>query len=92
MTPAQELRAAVKVLRCEHRFPVLPPLGSLAHPGDCSNCGVAWGHHEAVADDLKAPLAAWLENEATWAEQHAGIPNGLNALAFTRALLGGEPL
>lgn len=24
---------------CKHSFPVQPPHGSLAHPGDCSGCG-----------------------------------------------------
>lgn len=31
-----------KVSLCKHGFPVQPPLGSLAHPGDCTGCGLTW--------------------------------------------------
>lgn len=32
---------------CKHGFPVLPPAGSLAHPGDCTGCGIAYEVWEA---------------------------------------------
>jgi hypothetical protein len=37
----------VKVSLCKHGFPVQPPLGSLAHPGDCSGCGLTWAAAQA---------------------------------------------
>ncbi len=60
-TPAEEIRAAATRLRCDHRHPVQPPLGSLARPGDCSQCGAPYGH-EPVSESLAEPLAAWLES------------------------------
>jgi hypothetical protein len=52
-TPTQELRAAAKTLRCEHRFLLQPPHGSLAHPSDCTKCGVPHDHSEPVTDDAR---------------------------------------
>jgi len=60
MTAAEELRAAVTRLRCDHRHPVQPPHGSMAFPGDCSKCGAPWGSI-LVSDGLREPLAALLE-------------------------------
>lgn len=34
---------------CKHRFPVQPPHGSLAHPGDCP-CGLTFADAEAELD------------------------------------------
>ncbi|WP_435246391.1 hypothetical protein [Streptomyces sp. NRRL F-5630] len=27
---------------CKHGFPIQPPLGSMASPGDCTGCGLTW--------------------------------------------------
>lgn len=32
---------------CKHSFPIQPPLGSLARPGDCSHCGMTWDQVQA---------------------------------------------
>jgi hypothetical protein len=59
-TPTDELRAASKTLRCKHCFPLQPPHGSLARPGDCTKCCVPYDHSEPVTDDarvLSAKLA-----------------------------------
>lgn len=50
-TPADEVRAAVNVLRCEHSFPCQPPHGSIACPGDCTKCGVTYDASDYVADE-----------------------------------------
>jgi hypothetical protein len=50
-TPADELRAAARVLRCEHSFPCQPPHGSIARPGDCTKCGVTYDASEYVSDE-----------------------------------------
>ncbi|MGW0837105.1 hypothetical protein [Streptomyces prunicolor] len=34
---------------CKHGFPLQPPLGSLAHPGDCA-CGVTYADAHAELD------------------------------------------
>lgn len=60
MTAVEELRQSTTTLRCDHRHPILPPLGSLAKPGDCSQCGAPYGH-EPVSEPLVEPLAALLE-------------------------------
>lgn len=52
-TPAQELRAASKALRCEHRFLIQPPHGSLARPSDCTECGVPHDHSDPVTGDAR---------------------------------------
>lgn len=61
LAPADELRTAVQRLRCDHSFPVLPPAGSLANPGPCMHCGVAYAASSPVADHLREPLAKLLE-------------------------------
>jgi hypothetical protein len=67
--PAEELRAAVKTLRCEHRFPLQPPQGSFANPGPCRLCGTPYSDDEpTVSRALCEPLAALLEQEAAHAE------------------------
>jgi hypothetical protein len=64
-TPTQELRAAAKTLRCEHRFPLQPPHGSLARPGDCTDCGVPYDDSEQVAGDrLSKRLAELFDHMA----------------------------
>lgn len=40
----------MKTSLCKHRFPLQPPHGSLAFPGDCTRCGTSW---EAVQDELQ---------------------------------------
>lgn len=34
---------------CKHAFPIQPPHGSLARPGDCSRCGATW---QTVQEEL----------------------------------------
>ncbi|MBP5896366.1 hypothetical protein [Streptomyces scabiei] len=36
---------------CKHAFPVQPPLGSLAHPGDCTGCGMTHDAHNLVLEE-----------------------------------------
>ena len=62
-TSADELRAAVTALRCDHQHPVQPPQGSLTRPGPCTACGTPWDGREPVPGWLREPLAAWLETE-----------------------------
>jgi len=52
-TPAEQLHKASQALRCEHRFPLQPPHGSLGRPGDCSKCGVPYDYSEPVTDDAR---------------------------------------
>ncbi|MFF7067350.1 hypothetical protein [Streptomyces pseudovenezuelae] len=40
----------MKVSLCKHGFPVQPPLGSLANPGDCTGCGITWADAQAELD------------------------------------------
>ncbi len=42
---------------CKHSFPVQPPHGTLAHPGNCTGCGTAWN---VVQDDLREQEARLL--------------------------------
>lgn len=35
---------------CKHSFPVQPPHGSLAQPGDCVGCGTPWADVQADLD------------------------------------------
>ncbi|MFI6793629.1 hypothetical protein ACIBG4_40495 [Nonomuraea sp. NPDC050383] len=64
LTTRQELAPAAARLRCDHRFPVQPPHGSLSYPGPCQHCGVPHAASSPVADQLREPLAAWLEKAA----------------------------
>ncbi|MFJ4418230.1 hypothetical protein [Streptomyces sp. NPDC088925] len=32
---------------CKHSFPIQPPLGSMAWPGDCTSCGLTWAAAQA---------------------------------------------
>lgn len=99
MSPADEIRTAVTVLRCDHRHPVCPPEGSLAKPGDCRECGTPWQLREPVPDWLREPLAAWLESVADKAEKHAAQGWGNDQseiacgppLAAARAVTGRTP-
>ena len=63
-TPAERLRAAAARLRCRHTFSIQPPAGSLAFPGPCEKCGVAYDNQPHVSDYLREPLAKWLEDVA----------------------------
>jgi hypothetical protein len=40
----------VTVSLCKHRFPLQPPHGSLAYPGNCIGCGTTW---DAVQEELQ---------------------------------------
>jgi len=86
-TPADELQTAATRLRCEHSHPCNPPGGTLWAPGPCTHCGMPFGASAAVADHLREPLAAWLDNAAYWATR----PPGANryALDVARAINGG---
>lgn len=64
LTPAQQLHTAAQRLRCHHAFPIQPPHGSLGRPGPCKHCGVPYTASSPVADRLREPLAAWLEQTA----------------------------
>ncbi|MET8864640.1 hypothetical protein ABZW11_17020 [Nonomuraea sp. NPDC004580] len=81
-TPAGELKTAAIRLRCDHRFPVQPPHGSLARPGSCSHCGMPWANAAALPPDaLREPLAALLEEiadqyDAPPCDDQAGACNG----------------
>jgi hypothetical protein len=85
-SPAAELNTAAVRLRCDHTFPCNPPGGTLLNPGPCTHCSIPFKASAAVADHLRAPLAAWLENAAWWASQ----PPGANryALDLARAING----
>lgn len=63
-TPAEEMRAAVTVLRCDHKFPMNRPPGSTDKPGVCIHCGVSWRYEKPVADWLVEPLAELLDETA----------------------------
>lgn len=63
-TPTQELRAAAKTLRCKHRHLIQPPDGSLAHPSDCTNCGVPYAATEQVEEGLAKKLAELFDHMA----------------------------
>lgn len=39
-----------KVSLCKHRFPIQPPHGSLAIPGDCTRCDTSW---DRVQEELQ---------------------------------------
>lgn len=86
-TPAEELRAAVTRLRCEHEFRY--PL-----PG-CGKCGV---DTRPAIDELAEPLATWLDLVAYGWEKSAELSPGAAesrfdkhpALGVARAINGGE--
>lgn len=67
-SPAETLRAASKVLRCAHRYPVqvltdaeMEQLIGTGRPlADCLDCGSREDGQD-VAVHLREPLAAWLE-------------------------------
>lgn len=91
----QELRTAVTRLRCDHSFPCNPPGGTLWAPGPCEQCGMPWDERNPIADlpdELREPLAAWLESAAGHANQvklpaHQAILVDQHALSVARALL-----
>lgn len=35
---------------CKHAFPIQPPHGSLAEPGDCTGCGITWIERQQELD------------------------------------------
>lgn len=72
---ADELRAAAKVLRCDHRYPVqvvtdaeIERINATGRPlVGCLDCGSREGDREDrlyVARHLREPLAAWMETVA----------------------------
>jgi hypothetical protein len=72
---AEELRTAATRLRCDHRFPIQPPLGSLSAPGPCLVCGSPWADNEDVYERLQGPLAALLEDLSRLAKYHPIDPD-----------------
>lgn len=72
-TPTQELRAAAKTLRCAHSFPCQPPHGSLARPGDCTECGVPFDACEQVPDGLAKKLAELFDHLANDLEDASAV-------------------
>ena len=72
LTIPAELRTIVTQLRCDCSFPVIPP-HSLAAPGPCKQCGVAWTVcARDIPDRLREPLAALLEKSAEQFEEFPG--------------------
>lgn len=70
-TVAEELKQAVKTLRCDHAFPCNPPGGTIWAPGPCLHCGLPCpDDDEEVPDALREPLAASLEIVARVAKAH----------------------
>lgn len=49
---------------CKHRFPIQPPHGSLARPGNCRHCDATW-------NDIQAELAQQ-ENALLIGSSHDG--------------------
>lgn len=37
----------MNVSLCKHSFPIQPPLGSLARPGNCTSCDTSWNEVQA---------------------------------------------
>lgn len=73
MTATEELRSAAARLRCEHSFPVQPPHGSLANPGNCTDCGARWADRAPISERLRASLVAVLDEVADSVAQEGGI-------------------
>lgn len=93
LTPEQVLRTAVTYLRCDHRFPVQPPHGSLANPGDCDHCGKPYRAGASVGGPLRDPLADLLEDTAEAWPDGLVDPIGRDrkyALRAARAITGRE--
>ncbi|MEU1731411.1 hypothetical protein [Streptosporangium sp. NPDC020145] len=93
MTPVEEMRAAARLLRCDHSFPVQPPLGTLWEPGPCNHCRVPWADapHD-IPERLREPLAVWLEAAgkefltADWTD----CPTAAAGVGVARTILGGS--
>lgn len=58
----------MKVSLCKHSFPVQPPLGSLANPGDCTGCGTPWADVQAELDRQEILLRLGTAHEGTCAQ------------------------
>lgn len=87
MNEVTELRTAVEILRCDHRFPVHAH-GSLEQPGACSRCGVPQDTEltpEDLADLLDAIADAWPKHEPHTSTAPAARVRRC-ALAVARAL------
>ncbi|CAM5249644.1 hypothetical protein SGLAM104S_01593 [Streptomyces glaucescens] len=56
---------------CKHSFPVQPPHGSLAHPGNCVGCGTTWADVQAELDRQENALRLGTAHEArcAWCSQ-----------------------
>lgn len=56
---------------CKHGFPVQPPHGSLAHPGNCSGCGISWAEAQAELDrqEMLLRLGTAHEGICGWCNQ-----------------------
>ena len=88
LTLADVIRAAITVLRCDHRFPINPPDGSIYGPGHCIRCGISYQYEKPVADWMVEPLAAWLVSAAGVVDEceAASLPNGGHAPTAHRGI------
>jgi len=50
---------------CKHSFPVLPPFGSIFHPGDCDRCGTTWNDVQAELQRQEEALIAGTAHDGT---------------------------
>jgi len=57
----------VKTSLCKHSFPIQPPHGSLANPGDCARCGTTWADVQAELDRQENLLRLGTAHRATCA-------------------------
>jgi len=53
-----------KISLCKHGFPVQPPHGSIANPGNCSNCGTSWADVQRELDRQENLLRLGTAHEA----------------------------
>lgn len=98
-TPASEIRAAVKRLRCEHSY-------TLTSGGRCVHCALSYLEYMVEVrplERLHEPLASWLEEtarqfDAPPCDDPSGVCNHCerredfnDALAVARALNGSTP-
>lgn len=55
----------MKVSFCKHGFPLQPPLGSLANPGNCTGCGITFADAQRELDRQEMLLRLGTAHEAT---------------------------
>lgn len=57
----------MKTSLCKHSFPVQPPHGSLAIPGNCTGCGTPWADVQAELDRQEIRLRLGTAHRSTCA-------------------------